>query len=174
MYYKAFAEENKVSGRAILSAVNILKEHSMNIDDLLAKYGLTGLVMEGWYHEQDWLDALQAVSVTYGPNTIFTLGKGRGATVPDPNADFKSLLINLDAAYKSNHINGEVGYFLLESFDEKKKFARLKMHTPYPPEYGKGVLTGMVRTCKPDAFSFPKVSVVPIENEEAFYLDVNW
>lgn len=113
MYYKAFAEENKVSGRAILSAVNILKQHNMTIDDLLAKHGLVNLDMEGWYHEQNWLDALQDVSKIYGPNTIFTLGKGRGATVPDPNADFKTLLINLDAAYKSNHINGEVGYFVL-------------------------------------------------------------
>ena len=174
MYFKEFSPENQVSGRAILNAVNSLVEYKMTMAEYLTRSGLDNIEPDGWYDEQAWLDVLQAISKQYGPSTIFTLGKGVGSNLPGTDPDFRNRLDSIDSLYKKSHINGEVGYFKLMEFDEKNKRARMKMHTPYPPEYGKGVLTAMVRKYKPDLLSFPKVEVETITNEEAFYLVVSW
>lgn len=174
MYFKAFEPINQVSGRAILNAINYLSEFKLTLDGLLKDQNLVNLEEDGWYDEQAWLNVLQIISKKYGPNTIFTLGKGVGANLPKMECDFETLLGKVDFFYKKNHINGEVGYFTLENYDGVKKCAKMKMHTPYPPEYGKGVLIEMTRKFKPDPLSLPTVYVEQQDNEEGVYFNISW
>ncbi|WP_207422350.1 hypothetical protein [Desertivirga brevis] len=174
MHFKSFSEDVKISGEAILASLKALSEYSLSIDGLLNKYGLKDIKEGQWYNFQNWLNVLKDVSSKYGPNTIFTLGKGVANNVPDMKLDFRSLLGSIDRGYKMNHIDGDVGYIELEAFDDAGRSARLKNRTPYPGDYGRGVLVGLIRKFRPVPGAVPKVEIETTDEEDVVYLNVYW
>lgn len=174
MHFKSFSEDAKISGEAILASLKALSEYSLSIDELLSRCGLKEIKEGQWYNFQTWLDVLKNVSNKYGPNTIFTLGKGVANNVPDLKLDFRSLLANIDRGYKMNHLGGDVGSIELEVFDEATRVARLKNRTPYPGIYGRGVLIGLIRKFRPIPGTVPKVEIETTEDEDIVYLNVYW
>jgi len=174
MHFKSFSESVQISGEAILSTLKALEEYSISINELLNNHQLTDIKAGQWYDFQKWLNVLSEVSVKYGPNTIFTLGKGIVNNIPDLKLDFRSLLSTINEGYKRNHIGGDAGFIELVSFDNEKKEARFKSYTPYPAVYGRGVLVGMIRKFKPVPGSVPKVEIETTEDESLSFLIVTW
>jgi hypothetical protein len=174
MHFKSFSEDARISGEAVLASLKALSEYSLSIDELLSRNGLKEIKEGQWYDFQSWLNVLKDVSNKYGPNTIFTLGKGVANNVPDLKLDFRSLLDNIDRGYKMNHVGEDVGYIELELFNESCRSARLKNRTPYPGMYGRGVLVGLIRKFRPIPGTVPKVELETTDDEDIVYLNVYW
>lgn len=174
MHFKSFSETVEISGETIIASLKALADYSISIQDMLNVQGLKDVQPGQWYNFQKWLNVLKDVSEKFGPNTIFTLGKGVANNVPDLKLDFESLLRTIDGGYKNNHINGEAGHIELVEFSLLQRIAKLKSYTPYPANYGRGVLVGMIRKFRPVAGAVPKVEVQPTDNEDLNYLVITW
>ena len=174
MNFKTFSPDTEIQGISMLNAIETLKQFNIPIADYLEQHGLTDIDGEGWYKEQLWLDILNKIYTKFGPNTIFTLGKGVGAKVPAFDLDFRSLLNSLGPVYNRYHRNTTTEYFVVENYDEQNKKATMAKHNPYPVEYSKGLLIGMMRKFKPNPYSLPVVDVEVNQAKNICHLHLSW
>ncbi len=121
---------------------NIVKKF-LNIDKI---------EQEKWYPQKKWLEALKFIHENIGPNTIFILGKSitTNEIFPEEIQNLEQALNSIDIAYHQNHRNGEIGYYKLVDFDYSHNVALFECKNPYPDEFDKGILTGVLRKFLPE------------------------
>lgn len=174
MYYKSFSPTAEISGIAIQGALKSLADNGVNINDILNEQGFENIDPAKWYDFQIWLDVLSRTSERFGPNTIFTLGKGIALALKDMET-FQDLIQTLQSDnYRMSHLRGDTGTTELSAFDEKSKSATMKVHSPYPAPYFKGVIIGTLRKFKPCEGAIPKVEIEETADPCYNVYHINW
>lgn len=174
-HFLSFSPEAEIKGSAILRAVEGLGAYSNQIYTLLSLEGLPMIYADQWYNLQKWLNVLKLVYTKYGAFTLLTLGKSVSEDFPEGGTiDLKTALSLMDAGYRFNHRNGDVGGLELTGFDKEKRTAVFNSHSPYPPEFGKGVILGIMRKFKPDKGAVPEIIIENTETPLSYTYHISW
>ncbi len=174
-HFLSFSPEAEIKGSAILRAVEGLGAYSNQIYTLLSLEGLPMIYADQWYNLQKWLNVLKLVYTKYGAFTLLTLGKSVSEDFPEGGTiDLKTALSLMDAGYRFNHRNGDIGGLELTEFDTEMRTAVLKSHSPYPPEFGKGVILGIMRKFKPDKGAVPDIIVEDTDIPLSYTYRISW
>lgn len=152
--YKVYVKNVEVSGKAVLSFVDGIKEFKEKAIKILAEHGINSPESEKWYSQQSWLDAFKEISGRIGSKTLFQIGKKipEYAEWPNDINDLEDALSSIDVAYHMNHrLDGEVlydkavnsmkegiGHYRMDKLGRKK--IRLVCDDPYPCEFDEGII----------------------------------
>jgi len=153
--FKTFAPDVEVNGQTILAFVHALPAYRAQMEEVLSNHNLNDIQADKWYPQDAWLAAFQEIGATYGPSTLFTIGKAipENAKFPEEINSLEAALRSIDMAYHMNHRGGEIGYYKLTHFDELERTATMECKNPYPSHFDLGILTTMLRKFRPE-FSF--------------------
>ncbi|WP_207423113.1 hypothetical protein [Desertivirga brevis] len=173
MHYKTFSEDTQISGFAISAALNALSVNGVSIDQILQHHGLGNLVPDQWYSFQTWLNALAEAAETYGPNTIFTLGKGIADSIENISS-FQDLIAAQSAGFQMVHHKGDAGSSELLAIDQERRTATMKARSPYPPDYYRGIIIASLRKFKPCMGAVPKVNVESTDDPSINIYHITW
>jgi len=148
--FVAFEKGVEVNGQTILALIEALEVGKDFRREILAKHGIIPERHE-WYDQQAWLDAFREISDTIGDRTLFMIGKAipEHADFPPVIDTLEKALASIDIAYHMNHRKGEIGSYILKSFNEDDKVAIMICNNPYPSEFDRGIITTMLRRFKP-------------------------
>lgn len=134
--FKAFDPNVEVSGASIVIATRSLGEDAIPI---LQKHNLYPIDTEGWYKQQDWLNAFSELSEGNFMNLV-----AMGMKVPDfaiwpPDINtVHEALASIDVAYHMNHRKGEIGHYHYEKTGESS--GRMICRNPYPSDFDYGII----------------------------------
>lgn len=174
-HFLSFSPHAEIKGSAILQAVEGLGQYSKQIYDLLDIEGLSIIHPDEWYNLQKWLNVLKLVYAKYGAFTLLTLGKSVCEDFPEGETiDLETAFTLLDSGYKCNHRNGDIGWLELIEFNQETRTALLKSYSPYPPEFGKGVILGIMRKFKPDKGAVPDITIENTEIPVSYIYRISW
>lgn len=174
--FVAYSEEVEVVGQTILCFIYGIPKYEEEMRELLARHGLENIQADGWYPQQKWLDAFAELLANFGPFTLFTLGK----SIPEQAAfrleftELEQALRAVDVVYQMNHRNGEVGHYIITKYDAELKEAFMECTSPYPADFERGVLVGMIRKYKPQFGAVPKVELLSPLTEGFRTFRINW
>jgi hypothetical protein len=179
--FEAYSPHVEVFGQTVGCFIYGIPGYEAYMAELLQRNGIPDLQPDHWYPQQLWLNAFREVSKNFGPNTLFTLGK----SIPSHAAfrleftDLEAALQAVDKVFQLNHRNGYTGCYRLSEFDALNKEAVMECKSPYPPDFERGVLVGMVRKYKPAAGAVAKVEPLPgrqldEEGEEVRRFRIKW
>lgn len=173
MHYKTFSADTQISGYAMSVALKALSDNGVSIDSIMRKHGLAIIETEKWYLFQNWLNVLKDASQTYGPSTIFTLGKGLASSIENISS-FKDLIAAHAKGFQMVHHKGDAGDTELIDFDEIRRTANMKARSPYPPDYYRGIIIAALRKFKPCLGAVPKVTVEETEDPCVNIYHISW
>jgi hypothetical protein len=146
-----FAPNVEVNGETVLATVNAFPEYMRKIAlDILKKNGIENPAPGIWYSQKAWLDSFKEVSLKFGSNTLFEIGKAipANAKFPPEINNIEKALASIDVAYKMNHRNGDIGFYKLVSHDANTKILVMNCKNPYPCDFDRGIITTMARKFK--------------------------
>lgn len=139
--YTALDPNVEVMGAAIMSVTSGLGDKVLPV---LKEHNLDPIETEGWYPQQDWLDAFADLSEKNFMNLVAI-----GMKIPD-NAvmppDIKTVhqaLASINIGYGMNHRNGEIGGYHYEQTGEKSGV--MVCDNPYPSDFDYGIIYRMVQ-----------------------------
>ncbi len=146
-----FDDNAMVNGSTVMATINAFPKFMREVGvEMLQNNGIDHLTDDGWYPQKKWLDTFKEISIKFGENTLFQIGK----SIPDsakfpPNMNTLEEAFNLlSVAYQMNHKDGDIGVFEVHSIDEEKKEIIFYCKNPYPCDFDRGVLTAMARKFK--------------------------
>ncbi|WP_069658772.1 hypothetical protein [Arcticibacter eurypsychrophilus] len=174
--FKSYSEGVEVVGQTILCFIYGVPKYEDEMRELLVRHGLEDIQPDGWYPQQKWLDAFSELFDNYGPFTLFTLGK----SIPEQAAfrlqftELEQALRAVDVVYQMNRRNGEVGHYTITKYDAELKEALMECTSPYPADFERGVLVGMIRKYKSHVGSVPKVELLSPLTEGFRTFSINW
>lgn len=118
--------------------------------ELLARQGLPATPQPGqWYPMQAWLNLLAEAEDRLGALTLYQTGvlMVDHGVFPTGMPSLLSALQALDGVCRANVRGHDMGHYRVEEAGAR----RLLMHrrTPHPPEFERGVVTGLARRYKP-------------------------
>lgn len=155
----AFENGIKVNGQTIKSVLlGMGKFQDLGVD-ILSENNISDIKDEGWYSQQDWLNAFKSISEEIGANTLFNIGKSilDSAKFPPEMDTIEKGLPAIDVAYHMNHqkegkvmFNPETGDMLegIGNYGFEKtadREAKMLVNTPYPCDFDRGIITSMAR-----------------------------
>jgi hypothetical protein len=147
--YIAFDPLGLVNGET-LQAVNIAFHVPGHAHRLLREHGLPSLPEAGeWYPLQGWLNLLGELEEGYGGQTVYAVGLqiASCSNWPSNIIHLVDALASLDQACCSNIESTPMGYY--RSVRLSAKSVRVVCHTPTPPDFEYGIITGLARKFKP-------------------------
>lgn len=162
------AEVNSETVSSILAGMGVYKTKATAI---LAAHGITDLKPGLWYRQQNWLDAFKEISDTLGAATLSMIGQKipESAKFPPQIDSFEKAMSAIDVAYHMNHrINGKVlfdpatgkmqegiGHYTFSLGSGKE--AKMVCDNPYPCDFDRGIIEGMIKRFKPAGSIMVKV-----------------
>lgn len=147
--YQSFDPAAQVNGDTLLTLESALLTPS-KAHQLLHKHGLPTKPEAGhWYALQGWLNLLGAVEQEYGAATVYAIGLQVVAHCSWPLglANLTQALLALDEACRTNVQGEPIGYYRTEECGLQN--LRVECLTPTPPDFERGLLTGLARLYKP-------------------------
>jgi len=175
--YIPFDEKVEVNGQTVLSVVNGINEiFATSMKQILSTNGINSPKPGEWYSQKNWLLAFKEIGNTIGNHTLFAIGKSipENADFPKEIDDIKSALESINIAYHQNHRGGEIGYYKLVEFDEKRKEAKMECKTPYPCSFDRGIISSMVRQFAPINSVNQEVELDEEKNNKNTGADSSW
>jgi hypothetical protein len=179
--YIPFAPNVEVNGQTILSFVNALAEYKDIIIAVLARHGLKDIDPQGWYPQENWLNAFKEIGEQYGPNTLFAIGKAipESAIFPPEIQGLEMGLSAINIAYHMNHRGGEIGSYTLVSYNPKDCIAVMECPNPYPSHFDRGIITTMVRKFKAPNMIMEKVELdttkpTRLNGADSCFYNITW
>ncbi|MDR3419000.1 MAG: hypothetical protein P4L83_22735 [Nevskia sp.] len=174
--FKAIKPNVEVNGQTVLSVANALGAMKDTGLRFLREANLNDVKENGWYSQQDWLNAFEKIANKIGNTTLKVIG----ASIPD-NArfppeinDIHKALAAIDVAYHMNHrIGGKVMFdpstgILLEGIGHYRytrvsdREAHIRCDNPYPCAFDRGLIEKMAKRFKPAA-----TATVKVEHDES-------
>lgn len=168
--YKVIDERVEVNGRTVLSFVAGFGSMRRAALDVLAKCGIEDPSFDGWYLQQNWLDAFSYIANNVSSQTLYEIG----TTIPD-NAEFPEEIANphdalaaIDIAYHINHRIDGVSLFDKNTGEKKEGIGNYHYRfvnentvemicdNPYPCDFDQGIIYAIAKKFKPDG-SFVKI-----------------
>lgn len=161
--FKAINPRVEVNGQTVLSVAKGLGAMEQMGLRYLADNNLKDIKPEGWYLQQDWLNAFKIISEKIGPNTLYKIGTAipdNAKFPPEINDIFKALAA-IDIAYHMNHrldntilfnpatgkmIEG-IGHYNYNKISDSK--IEIKCDNPYPCDFDRGIIEQMAKRFKP-------------------------
>lgn len=143
--YTTDLDKVKVKGSVVMTAIDAFPNHSSIIMKLLKSKGIEFVYNDNWYPLEKWLECLNEIERKFSKIILFEMGEKimRNAVFPSQIKTMYDVLFGLNVAYHLNHRSGRIGYYRLEEFNNVRKYAIMKCHTPYNSEYEKGALQGI-------------------------------
>ena len=148
--FKASSDLVQVKGEIILCFLKanpdinspFLKKFLMNA---LSKNNIVDLKPDQWYSHQDFLNVFKDVYDFFGRVLLEEMGRNmpKFITLSGEKPTNHQLFSSVDDIYRSHHRGGEIGYYKLLSYDEKKRTLTMECNTPYPQEFTTGFLFGV-------------------------------
>ena len=170
--YKALNPDVMVNGQTVLAIANGMGVMRRMGLDILAQNRIVDPRPEGWYPQQDWLDAFRQIAERVGPHTLHAIGKSipENAEFPPHIDDIHKALASIDVAYHMNHsLYGEplfdpasgqlregIGHYHYRRLGDRE--AELVCDNPYPCGFDKGIIEAMGRRFKPEDAFFVSVA----------------
>ena len=144
--------------KQVLSIVNGVSSMKSIAQRYLSEAGLPEVKPDGWYKQQNWLDAFKLISEKIEKNTLKAIGQSipENAKFPPQIQDIHSALAAIDMAYQMNHRNGEIGFYKYSKVAENEAVVHCK--NPYPSEFDEGIVTSMA-TKFAKTGQYPKVTL---------------
>lgn len=146
-----FEDGVEVNGQTVLSIVNAFPEFLRAMGfEILGNHNINKPEHDNWYSQKDWLEAFKEVSMKFGENTLFEIGKAipENAQFPPEIDSIDKAMAAIDVAYHMNHRNGDIGFYKLVEFDEANKKIIMHCQNPYPCDFDRGIITAMGRKFK--------------------------
>lgn len=147
--YLSFDPAAEVNGET-LQAIPATFNVAATAQRLLRLHGLPAHPQAGhWYPLQSWLNLLAEVETSYGAETVYAVGLNiiTQCQWPGGLTTLEQAVEALDQACRLN-IQGEpIGYYRYEPCG--RRCLRVECFTPTPPDFERGILTGMARQFKP-------------------------
>jgi len=164
--YISFDSAAKVNGDTLL-AIPAAFSVSATAEVLLRLHGLPAQPKAGqWYPLQAWLNLLAQIEESFGSATVYAVGL-HIITHSQWPANLRSLeeaVHALDLACRSN-IKGEpIGYYRAEPCGQR--CLQVECLTPTPPDFERGILTGMARQFKPAESLRVSVDPAPLAGDD--------
>lgn len=149
--FKVFSSNNEVSGWMLRVALEATPIQDGKVREIFKKHRMLYLDNSKWYSMQGYLDAIQEVYQSYGPNLLFQIGKQvlKNSRIPGEANNLEVALNQLDYLYQYNHRGNEIGYYRLLNFNKERKEAQVECRNPYPCYLDRGILTSLSKTFKP-------------------------
>ena len=146
-----FAKNVEVNGQTVLTIVHAIRSNEQWGFNILANHNITDIRPDGWYSQESWLNAFKEIATEVGPRTLFAIGKAipENAKFPPEINSLETALNAIDIAYHMNHRGGEIGHYILQSFDAEKRKAIMECKNPYPSDFDRGIITTMLKKFKP-------------------------
>jgi hypothetical protein len=160
--FKAMDNAAEVNGQTILSVVKGMPGYESTAISILASKGLKDINDKAWYSQQAWLDAFKEIAEKIGVNTLRSIGTKiiESAQWPPSVTDIETALNSIDVAYHMNHsLKGKVlfdtstgkmsegiGHYFCEKISNNE--FRVTCENPYPCDFDKGLLKGVVEKFK--------------------------
>ena len=161
--YIAYNGMAEVNGPTIMSVLKGMPGYEQKALGILEKEGIVNLTEDGWYSQQAWLNAFKQIAEKIGSGTIRTIGTKivESAQWPPHVNSLETALGSIDVAYHMNHrISGNVlfnpetgkmsegiGHYTSEKISDNE--FRISCENPYPCDFDKGLLKGVVERFKP-------------------------
>lgn len=134
--FKAIDPNTEVIGVVINAVVTSLGDNAIEI---LKKHNLYPIVGDGWYNQQDWLNAFKDLSDGNFLNLVAV-----GMRIPDfaawpPHINtVHDALASIGVAYGMNHRNGEIGGYYYTQTGETS--GKMVCENPYPSDFDYGLI----------------------------------
>jgi hypothetical protein len=163
LQFTAINANVEVNGQTVLSIANGLGEMKNLGLSILSGNGIKNPKPDGWYKQQDWLNAFKQIATAIGPNTLFSIGKSipENAKFPPEINDIHKALASIDVAYHMNHrlhdkvmfdpATGEmlegIGHYSYKKVGDN--VVEIMCDNPYPCDFDRGIIEAMARKFKP-------------------------
>jgi hypothetical protein len=175
MQFKSLEPGIEVGGGSLQAIVDGFSKYPSVAMKYLTKFGLvkadsTGKAAaidpEGWYSQDAWLAAYEAIAKEVGFNSLYTIGKAivEVTQIPKHVADIHAGLKSLDIIYHMNHRkNGRVlfnpdtgetlpgiGSYKYQPVAGEKSIVMV-CDNPYPCDFDRGLVTGLAGRFEPQS-----------------------
>lgn len=153
----------ELSGRNILSVVEAMGPFKARGYEILRQHGIDNPVLEGWYSQQDWLDAFKTIYENIGPVTLELIGKTMSNSVnlpPHINKIEDAMHIVEDVYHMTHRKNGKpmldpitgvktegIGHYYCEKMEDNH--IRMVCNNPYPCVFDFGAGEALAQRYKP-------------------------
>ena len=134
--FKALDSNVEVLGQSIMSVVNSLGDAATPI---LKKHGIHPLESDGWYNQQDWLNAFADFEKSNFMNLVaIGMKVPDNAVWPDHVRTVHDALESINIAYGMNHRGGEIGGYRYERTGDRS--GTMICENPYPSDFDYGIM----------------------------------
>jgi hypothetical protein len=136
-----------VSGGNILSMLAAMGPFRRRGEQLLAECGISKVAVNGWYSLPAYVSALEAIERTFGPNTLFMVGKQipNHIQLPPGLDNFEAVFGSFGPAFDLNHRGvGPAGGIVCTLAGDRT--GTIVSGTPYPCDFDRGVIQGFFNT----------------------------
>lgn len=136
----------EAKGAAIMSVVAGLGNHAIPI---LKKYDLYPIDVEGWYKQQNWLDAFREVAqMNFMSLVAIGMKIPDNATWPPDIKTAHDALASIDVAYQMNHRGGKIGGYHYKVTGNRS--GEMMCDNPYPSDFDYGIIYRTVQKFRTD------------------------
>ncbi|MFN8529502.1 MAG: hypothetical protein U0670_12895 [Anaerolineae bacterium] len=137
----AFAPNVEVNGATVLS---ITAGMGSDAKAILTAHGLSSVLRNRWYSQQDWLDAFREIADQ--PSSMADLVSigmeiPQNAIFPSTIDSLEAALRSIDVAYHENHRGGEIGHYHVQVVSDQQ--IDMICETPYPCDFDYGIIYSM-------------------------------
>lgn len=145
-------ENGEVLGEFVLEILNRLYDLKSDAIKILKKYGIQDLGEIKWYPFEDWIRGFREISKEIGPTRLYIMGTEISENIeePVPIDSLKKAFDLSNRIYQKKHRNIEFGKFELLNFDDVKREAEIMSDTPYPCDFERGIIVGIVNKHTPN------------------------
>lgn len=150
MEIKPFDKDAQFIGSTVLKSIESIPVFSQKrMFNIFKELGVPQIMPELWYPFQTLVDFYKELEKSFGPNTLFDMGKAipEAAILPPDIDSIGTALGTINIAYNMNH-KGYVGFHDMVSHDKESKTIIMDNYTPFPSDVHRGVYTGMARRFK--------------------------
>lgn len=162
--FVAFDDDIEVKGGVILSVMTGVDYFSDVPLKILEENGIKSPEVNGWYHQQKWLDAFKILSERLGERALYSVGMKipENADWPSNVAGIKDALASIDVAYHMNHRkDGEIlldmktgekkeGIGNYEFVDLGENKIKIICKNPYPCSFDMGLIESVFNIFSPE------------------------
>lgn len=173
--FKSLVSGVEVNGQTVLSIANGLGSMKSMGLRILEEHDLKDIKPDGWYPQQNWLDAFRQIAEKVGINTLYKIGMSipENAKFPPDIDDIHKGLAAIDIAFHMNHrLNGKIlvnpangqilegiGHYSYKKIGETA--VDIICDNSYPCDFDRGIIEAMANKFK------PANAIIRLEHDEA-------
>jgi hypothetical protein len=170
--FKAYLPGVEVKGFTIINfLINSMRRDKEYRVKVLEKHGIINPKEDEFYPIEPFLGAIKEVYDTQGEINTYLMGLSGIRSMQLPPVSLKDMLLGMNVVHHTHHrLNGKImfdeatgeftagaGAYELLEFNEKERFARIRMSTFYAAKNEEGVLMGVLEKYKPADSKFIEV-----------------